>query len=618
MRAGAVPDRFLVGLAVLSLLSEAADERPLLCVIDDAQWLDRASALTLAFVARRVPAERVGLVFAAREIGVALTGVPETCTWPGSARNRREQCSSSTMQFPLDESVRDRIIAETRGNPLALLELPRPLTANQLAGGFGLVHGDALSGEIEKSLVRRLGDSERPPSASCCSPPPSRSAIRCSCGGPPRGWQSRRRRRSRWIPTSGSASTSTCGSGIRSCARPSTAWAPPEDRRVTHLALADVIDGDADADRRAWHLAMAAHGPDEAVALELEHSADRAQARGGLAAAAAFLERALALTADPARLAARAILAAQASLHAGAFEAAGRLLGTAEAGRSTSSNERGRAAAGSDRVCGEHGCRRAAVASGRCAAPRADRPRAGPGDLPRRLGARAVRRSGSPSAPICSRSRAPPGRCRRPSESADPSAQLLDALSTLVIDGPAQTALRLLCGHPRLRRPRTSGTGELPLGLDDDDPWRTCCGTRRTGTRRYAPGPQRPRCGAPAGCRSTWPHGRPSSPGEASSPLRRARSPGRAATEATGPALCALQRHPARRVTRARARRLGRHRVNRARCRGGGQGIGVQWAEWAHAILLTRSASTTARSPSRDRPVTTHRTCSSPPGRSPS
>src|SRR5436189_572180 len=152
---GAAPDRFLVGLAVLSLFSEEAEERPLLCVLDDAQWLDQASALTLAFVARRLLAEPVGIVFAAREPGVELEHVPKLEV-SGLRDGDARALLCSAMRSMLDERVRDRIIAETRGNPLALLELPRGVTATQLAGGFGLVGAQALTGRIEESFVRRV------------------------------------------------------------------------------------------------------------------------------------------------------------------------------------------------------------------------------------------------------------------------------------------------------------------------------------------------------------------------------------------------------------------------------------------------------------------------------
>jgi len=152
LSAGAAPDRFLVGLAVLSLFSEVAEERPLLCVIDDAQWLDQASALTLAFVARRLLAEPVGIVFAAREPGEALQHLAELEVH-GMRNGDAGALLSSAVRFRLDERVRDRIIAETRGNPLALLELPQGLTATELAGGFGLLGPRGLSRPIQESFV---------------------------------------------------------------------------------------------------------------------------------------------------------------------------------------------------------------------------------------------------------------------------------------------------------------------------------------------------------------------------------------------------------------------------------------------------------------------------------
>ncbi|MBV9414387.1 MAG: DUF2791 family P-loop domain-containing protein, partial [Solirubrobacterales bacterium] len=164
LNGGIAPDRFLVGLGVLSLFSEVAEERPLLCVVDDAQWLDQASALTLAFVARRLLAERVGVVFAAREPGEELDRISQL-EMQGVRNRDARVLLTSALQFKLDERVRDRIIAETRGNPLALLELPRGLTATQLAGGFGLLGPQALTGRIQESFVQRLeqvgGDARR-------------------------------------------------------------------------------------------------------------------------------------------------------------------------------------------------------------------------------------------------------------------------------------------------------------------------------------------------------------------------------------------------------------------------------------------------------------------------
>ena len=328
---GAAADRFLVGLAVLSLFSEVAEERPLLCVVDDAQWLDQASALTLAFVARRLLAEPVGLVFAAREPGEELQHIAELEV-EGVRNGHARALLSSAVRFQLDARVRDRIIAETRGNPLALLELPRGLTATQLAGGFGLLGAQALTGRIEESFVRQLqalsADARRLLLLAAAEP----------LGDPLLLW-----RAAAVLGVDPAVAGDVEANGLLAIGERVTFRHPlarsavyrsavPEERRVAHLALAEATDRDADADRRAWHLAAAATGPDEQVASELERSAIRAQTRGGLAAAAAFLQRAVALTPDPARRADRALAAAQASLGAGAFEVAHGLLAAAEAG----------------------------------------------------------------------------------------------------------------------------------------------------------------------------------------------------------------------------------------------------------------------------------------------
>ena len=331
LSAGGAPDRFLVGLAVLSLFAAVAEQRPLLCVVDDAQWLDQTSALTLAFVARRLLAEPVGIVFAAREPGEELRHVPELEVH-GMRNGDARALLSSAVRFKLDERVRDRIIAETRGNPLALLELPRGLTATQLAGGFGLVGAQPLMGRIEESFVRRLDalsdDTRRLLLVAAAEP----------LGDPLLLWRASER-----LGIRPEAAGAAQEDGLLTISERVTFRHPlvrsavyrsaaVEDRRAVHLALAEATDREADPDRRAWHLAAAAPGPDEQVALELERSAGRAQARGGLAAAAAFLQRAVALTKDPARRADRALSAAQASFQAGAFDAALGLVATAEAG----------------------------------------------------------------------------------------------------------------------------------------------------------------------------------------------------------------------------------------------------------------------------------------------
>ena len=325
------PDRFLAGLGVLSLISEVADERPLLCVVDDAQWLDQSSALTLAFVARRLQAEPIGIVFAAREPGQVLQHVSELEVH-GLRNGDARTLLRSAARSRLDERVRDRIIAETRGNPLALLELPRGFSATELAGGFGVPGSQGLSEQIRESFVRRLStltdDARRLVLLAAAEP----------VGDPLRLWQAADRLGIAPAAAEEAEAQELLAIGERVRFRHPLARsavyrsAAVQERRAVHLALAEATDRDIDPDRRAWHLAAAAAGTDEQVALELERSAGRAQARGGLAAAAAFLERAVALTEDPARRVERALVAAQASLQAGAFDAALGLLATAEAG----------------------------------------------------------------------------------------------------------------------------------------------------------------------------------------------------------------------------------------------------------------------------------------------
>jgi DNA-binding CsgD family transcriptional regulator len=328
---GAAPDRFLVGLAVLGLLSETAQERPLLCAVDDAQWLDRASARTLAFVGRRLLAEPVGLVLAAREPGEELQHFSEMHV-EGLREEDARVLLDSAVRFRVDERVRDEIIAETRGNPLALLELPRGLSATQLASGFGLLGAQSLSGRIEESFVRRLNavsDSARRLLLLAAAEP---------TGDPLLLW-----RAAEELEIEPAAADDLQGAGLLAIGQRVTfrhplvrsavyGSAPRRERRAVHLALAEATDRDVDPDRRAWHLAAAAPGPDEQVALELERSAGRAQARGGLAAAAAFLQRAVALTGDRGRRVDRALAAAEANLQAGEFDVARSLVSTAETG----------------------------------------------------------------------------------------------------------------------------------------------------------------------------------------------------------------------------------------------------------------------------------------------
>ncbi|MEV6966552.1 AAA family ATPase [Hamadaea sp. NPDC051192] len=325
MREGSPPERFLVGLAVLSLLSEASEGRPLLCVIDDAQWMDRASAQVLGFVARRLLAEPVALVFGARERGQELTGLPELEV-TGLRDGDAHALLDSVTHARLDRHVRARIIAEADGNPLALLELHRGLTITQLGGGFGLPRADTLPGKIEESFLHRIEE----------MPLATRLLLLIAAaepvGDPALVWRAADRLGVTPAEALTGGMDGLLSFGVRVTFRHplvrSAVYrsAPEADRRSVHLALAEVTDQQADPDRRAWHLASAAAAPDEQVAAELERSARRAQSRGGLAAAAAFLQRSVALTVDRARRAERAVAAADASLRAGDLAAARRFV----------------------------------------------------------------------------------------------------------------------------------------------------------------------------------------------------------------------------------------------------------------------------------------------------
>jgi DNA-binding CsgD family transcriptional regulator len=328
--AAAVPDRLLVGLAVLTLLAEVAEERPLLCVVDDAQWLDRASAQVLGFVARRLFAESVVMLFAAREPGSELQGLPELIVEGLRDADARELLAS-VIGWPLDDRVRQQIVEETRGNPLALLELPRGLSPAQLAGGFGLPGALTLPGRIEDNFLARLEGL-----------PVDTQRLLLVVSAEPAGDQALVWRAAGVLGIGRAAAVPARSAGllrientvrfrhplVRSAIYRA---ASPKDRRAVHAALAEVTDPDLDPDRRAWHRANATADPEEDVACELERSAGRAQRRGGMAAAAAFLKRAAELTPDQSHRAQRELGAAQAMLHAGAFESAQERLAAARA-----------------------------------------------------------------------------------------------------------------------------------------------------------------------------------------------------------------------------------------------------------------------------------------------
>lgn len=331
LREGPAPDKFLVGLGVLHLVSAAADERPLLCLVEDAQWLDRASVQVLAFVARRLLAERVAFVFSTRERLAPLSGLRELEIGPLSDGDARVLLESA-VPGRLDERVVDRIVAEARGNPLAILELPRESSVGNLAGGFGLPDLAPIDNHLEESFGRRIGllpaDTQRLCLIAAAEP----------VGNVPLLWGAAER-----LGITLEALEPAVAAGLlevdtrvrfrHPLVRTAVyRRATPAERQTAHRALAEATDPAADPDRRAWHRAQAAPGPDEDVARELEQSADRAQARGGIAAAAAFLERATELTSDPHLRVERAIAAAQANTEAGAHDNAHDLLAIAAIG----------------------------------------------------------------------------------------------------------------------------------------------------------------------------------------------------------------------------------------------------------------------------------------------
>ncbi|WP_138731543.1 helix-turn-helix transcriptional regulator [Modestobacter excelsi] len=335
LRPGSAPDRFLVALAVLSLLTDVAEDRPLICVVDDAQWLDQASSETLEFVARRLTAEHMAMVFAARGSHDVprFAGLPDLVLHGLGARDAA-RLLQSVVTGVLDPRVLDRILAECHGNPLALLELPRGLSVAELAfgGDSSAAAATSLAHRLEQGFLRQV------------QPLPRRTrqllltAAAEPVGDVPLLWRAAERLD---IGAAGAAAAEATGliefrdrvqfrhPLVRSALYRS---ASSEERRAVHGALADVTDPDLDPDRRAWHRARAAVGTDEEVACDLERSADRALSHGGLAAAAAFLELAATLTPDPARRAQRALVAAQGKVNAGAFDDASALLSMAEVG----------------------------------------------------------------------------------------------------------------------------------------------------------------------------------------------------------------------------------------------------------------------------------------------
>jgi DNA-binding CsgD family transcriptional regulator len=333
LSSGPPPSQFLVGLAVLTLLAEVGEEQPLVCAVDDAHWLDQVSAASLLFAARRLVAEHVTLVFAVRDPSehLDLTGMSELAVGPLSDSESRALLNS-VIPGPIDEQVRERIVAETRGNPLALIELPWSLAPAELAGGFAELRATPLASVLEQRFLQRIealpGDTRQLLLISAVEPTGDvallwRAAellgIAVAAAGPAEG--------------AGLLELDTHVRFRHPVVRSAVALAAtPEERRTVHRALADATDSELDPDRRAWHRARGTAGLDESVAAELERGAARARSRGGLAAAAAFLTSAVTLTPDASRRAERALTAARTKRDAGALEEALDLLHVVEAG----------------------------------------------------------------------------------------------------------------------------------------------------------------------------------------------------------------------------------------------------------------------------------------------
>ncbi|GAA1376284.1 helix-turn-helix transcriptional regulator [Catellatospora chokoriensis] len=333
LRQGEAPNRFLVGLAVLNLLAGTARDRPLVCLVDDAQWLDDASRQVLAFVARRLQAEPVALIFAVREPDEDrhLAGLPEL-TVEGLSEPDARGLLASNLRVPLDPAVRDRIVAEAHGNPMALLQLPRALAPAELAGGFWVPDGRPLASYLENSFYQQFRS----------LPEDSRRLLLTAAADPTGDVELLRRAAGlQQTPMDAAAPAEAAGLVefgtrvrfhhplVRSAVYHR---ASAQDRRAAHRALAEATEPRLDPDRRAWHRALAATWPDEDVAADLESSAERARSRGGAAAAASFLQRSAELTPDPARRIPRALAAAQAGIDAGGADQAYDMLALAEAG----------------------------------------------------------------------------------------------------------------------------------------------------------------------------------------------------------------------------------------------------------------------------------------------
>ena len=332
LSSGEVPDRYLVGLATLSLLSETATAQPLLCIVDDAQWLDTETTQALAFVARRLGADTVALAIASREPLEDLAGIP-ALHLDGLATTDARALLDSVVAGRLDGPVRERFLAETHGNPLALLELPHALTPAEAATGILYRPGDSLSSRIEEGFQHRLE-----------SLPDDTRRLLVLAAAEPLGDPLLLHRAASHLGIGIEAADAAREAGLLEI-RERTSFHHPlvrsavyqtatqRERRLAHDALAEATDPQLDPDRRAWHRAQATAAPDEVIAAELERTAARATSRGGLAAAGAFLERAALLTPERGKRAERALAAAEVMYEAGAYDAVEGLLRAVDTAR---------------------------------------------------------------------------------------------------------------------------------------------------------------------------------------------------------------------------------------------------------------------------------------------